>query len=303
MVTYRDTEIKNKAKNQDKSLVEKLIKNNDKSIIEEAKELKSLLINKNYENFDNGKNLIDNNLAVQGRKKYESSQHIQTDQQPASRNNSNQVDMMQLLQSSNPQPQTITKIEQKAENQGSDIIQGIKLDKLKGRYTQPTKISKEDMMMVEDSDEEQLFVTNAMDMDENKREFEEELLNHENDPKASKVEKELAGWGDWTGIGVKTPKNSEKPVQPQKRPNISYKKTNVIKNETLPKTFRKYMVADLPHEYKNKDQYNFEVGLALGSEWNGLKNSKGFCKPKVVNKAGEVITPLDTKHLPKAKFL
>ena len=284
-------------------MVEKLIGNNDKSTKEEAKELKSILVNKNYDNFENNANLIDNNLAVQGRKKYESKQHIQMADQTPARNTPKQVNMLEVLQDSKTDSQKIAQVENTPDAQPKNVVEGIKLDKLKGRYNQPVKISKEDIMMIEESDEEQLFRTNALDDEENKREFEEELAEQNEEDTETKKPKELAGWGDWVGHGIAPKKQEQKPAETSKKLSLNRKRTNVIVNESLPKNFRKYMVPDLPHEYKNKDQYNFEVGLALGSEWNGLKNSKSFCKSKVVNNAGEVITPLDPKHLPKAKFL
>lgn len=302
VITFKDSKAQNKKANNEISLLEKLVKTNDKSIKEEAKQLKGILVNKSYTGFEGEGNLIDNNLAVQGRKKYESKQHVLTESQQSSRTKEKTVDMMQLLQTDIPNQQTITKIESMNVTKQQAPIQGIKLDKLKNRYNQPTKISKEDMMMIEESDEEQIFATNALDEEENRRDFEEELFEHENQGKEEQKPKELAGWGDWAGHGVKAKKVEEKPAEPKKL-TLNRKRTNMIVNESLPKSFRKYMVDELPHEYKNKDQFNFEVGLALGSEWNGLKNSKNFCKPKVVNNAGDIITPLNMKNLPKAKFL
>lgn len=303
VVTYKDSTAKANKTGREVSLVEKLIKDNDKAIKEEAKELKGILASKNYDKLETEINLIDNNLAVQGRKKYESKQHVQTDQQQTTRRPDKQIDMMQVLQDSHPQQPHIAKVNPVSGSVQPNLVDGVKLDNLKGRYNEPVKISKEDMMMIEESDEEQLFVTDALDTDENRRKFDEELEHRENEGKAETKAKELAGWGDWVGHGVKPKPPTEKIIEQSKKMTLNKTRTNIIVNDSLPKTFRKYMVNDLPHEYKNKDQFNFEVGLALGSEWNGLKNSKSFCKPKVMNNAGNIITPLDKKHLPKAKFL
>ena len=57
-------------------IMEKLHKVGDADIRNEARELKGILLKKNYEHMGNSKDLLENNLEIQGRKKYDSANII-----------------------------------------------------------------------------------------------------------------------------------------------------------------------------------------------------------------------------------
>lgn len=73
-----EREEKQTNKRHSMGIMEKLYKEGDEDIRNEAKELKSILIKKNYAHMGNDKDLLENNLEIQGRKKYDSSNIIIT---------------------------------------------------------------------------------------------------------------------------------------------------------------------------------------------------------------------------------
>jgi U3 small nucleolar RNA-associated protein 14 len=89
------------------------------------------------------------------------------------------------------------------------LTQGVDLSKLKMRYQKDeVQFKDSDIKLFEEENGDQIFdhgiITNALDINENKRLFEEEK---EDEIKADlpQVEKTAKGWGTWTGFGVKEP--------------------------------------------------------------------------------------------------
>ena len=193
--------------------------------------------------------------------------------------------------------------EQKDEYLKKDISikEGIQLDKLKNRYKNDIRLQKKDLDMLEDEDDKDLITTNVMDLEENQQLFNDEIMAKEEEKQLKQVN--LAGWGDWTGFGVEEKPRVQDNTLHQKRLKIDRKANKVIRNTELSKNFRKHLVSDIPHEYRTREQFNMDVGLSIGPEWNGLQNSKNFSRGRITARAGEVIKPLDTRHLPKTKFL
>ena len=77
----------------------------------------------------------------------------------------------------------------------------------------------------------------------------------------------------------------------------------MILSEKRPKNLKKYLVADVPFEFKNKEQFNFQVAQPLGVEWNGLKTFKDNIKPRMLKEVGQTIAPIQKNKLPKTKHL
>ena len=46
------------------------------------------------------------------------------------------------------------------------------------------------------------------------------------------------------------------------------KMDHVILNESRDKKFKKYMVQELPHPFKSKEEFDAQMGVAVGKEWN-----------------------------------
>ena len=43
---------------------------------------------------------------------------------------------------------------------------------------------------------------------------------------------------------------------------------HVIFNEQRDKKFKKYMVGDLPHPFKSKEEFDAQMAVPTGKEWN-----------------------------------
>lgn len=87
----------------------------------------------------------------------------------------------------------------------------------------------------------------------------------------------MRGWGDWTGIGMEErEKEKQKKLEEKKRREIAEMKRKrrdghldrVILNQKRIKSTKKYFVEQLPHNYDNKEQFNFEQTVPIGNEWN-----------------------------------
>ena len=57
---------------------------------------------------------------------------------------------------------------------------------------------------------------------------------------------------------------------------------NVIVHEERNKNVKKYLVRDLPYNYKSAEQFDYTHSVPLGPEWNSLKNHQKLVKPKVI---------------------
>lgn len=67
----------------------------------------------------------------------------------------------------------------------------------------------------------------------------------------------------------------------------------ILNTEERDKKFaHKYLVKDVPHEYKNKEAYKKVMDVPLGKEWTTLQSHNRLIQPKILTKAGEIIKPL-----------
>ena len=62
--------------------------------------------------------------------------------------------------------------------------------------------------------------------------------------------------------------------------------SHVITNNTRDKKFKKYMVRELPHGYESRAQFETEMDLPLGREWNTHQTYKRMVQPELLTKAG-----------------
>jgi hypothetical protein len=61
----------------------------------------------------------------------------------------------------------------------------------------------------------------------------------------------------------------------------------------------KYFVDKVPFPFQNPDQYDQEMRMPSGPEWNTMNTHLHRIKPKVCIKAGAIVPPLQyVKHLP-----
>ncbi|EGR28577.1 U3 small nucleolar protein A, putative [Ichthyophthirius multifiliis] len=118
--------------------------------------------------------------------------------------------------------------------------------------------------------------------------------------------KALQGWGQWTGLGVvqvqqpsaeQLAKQKQAKIQLLKKQRIDGNNDNVIINEKRNKLFNQHLVKELPHPYKNKEQFEYLNNQPLGSEWNTMKSHINLTKPKIKTQPGYIIQP---SNLPKS---
>ena len=135
--------------------------------------------------------------------------------------------------------------------------------------------------------------------------FDEELDATEREKLEAAKKPELVGWGSWTGEGIvpRKPKgkgkgkvdtqtaNAETLVKKRPRVQMGEDKNDV--------SMGKYFVDKIPFPFQSPDQYNQEMRMPSGPEWNTMDTHLNRIKPKVCIKAGAIVPPLQfVKHLP-----
>eukprot|EP00949_MAST-11_sp_MAST-11-sp1_P005207 g5207.t1 len=129
----------------------------------------------------------------------------------------------------------------------------------------------------------------------------EELISSE----GPKVEPVLAGWGDWTGEGIKTSKRkrknkkkqlmrkaAQKHAQAKKAPRRDAALKHVIINEKRNKRISQYLVEKTPYMFGSKDQYERSMRQPLGPEWNTMDAHSELSRPEVITRMGTIIDPV-----------
>ena len=109
------------------------------------------------------------------------------------------------------------------------------------------------------------------------------------------------GWGEWGGSGVvlskrqiekkKKEEADRKALRDRKMGEIKSQRADrnlahVIINEKTDKKLMKKKVAELPHPFSNRDQFEKSLRNPLGKEWNTAASSKRLTQPKISTKAG-----------------
>jgi len=127
-------------------------------------------------------------------------------------------------------------------------------------------------------------------------EEQEEKARLKAEKEAEKTDK-LPGWGGWTGTGI-TPKKP-KPSKPIVKPKSSEPRPTKVtfadeKGDPAPK----YFIDQVPFPFQNKEQYNQQLRMPSGPEWNTMAMHQKRVKPKIFTKVGAVVAPLAyVKHL------
>ena len=147
---------------------------------------------------------------------------------------------------------------------------------------------------------------------------EKEALVAENDP-TRKVDKhnsasdDVVGWGSWTGQGAPPPKPRKLPkkLQAPKKKGKSrkraddYKPDVIINQKRLKKTANNFMLADVPHPYASRAEYEHAMLGGVGKEWNVSSSYKSMTRPEILTRSGKIIQPISKKAKqprPAAKF-
>merc|ERR1712087_410554 len=137
-------------------------------------------------------------------------------------------------------------------------------------------------------------------------EEEQEKLAMDKDELEKSRTLELAGWGHWTGEGA--------PERKPKRPPAKKADADAAKRQKVParvqllegdaalnadKASAKYFVDKVPANFQNPAQYEQQMRMPSGPEWNTLPQHLEKIKPKMFVKVGAIVPPLQyVKHLP-----
>lgn len=139
--------------------------------------------------------------------------------------------------------------------------------------------------------------TQAEDFDEEKEE-----KQREEEEKNRPVQ--MLGWGSWTGAGVKArpaPKIKPKAKAESGSRYSTPKPAHVThyEGDAAVKAQAKYFVDKVPYPFKNPQQYDQEMRMPTGPEWNTLSGHLQRVKPKIFTKLGVIVPPLQhIKNLP-----
>lgn len=161
-------------------------------------------------------------------------------------------------------------------------------------------------------------VNDQDDFDEEKKRIEDE----ENGVLAKSKKKgqdpsTVSGWGSWTGEGAppplldkkrRLPKSLQAPKKKVKRERKDQGKPTVILREgRMTKMANSYMIQQVPHPYKSREEYERSMAGGIGGEWNMAV--KEMTRPDVLTRTGKIIKPLSMQakrkvnsNRPAAKF-
>ncbi|CAK9050303.1 Uncharacterized protein C57A7.06 [Durusdinium trenchii] len=201
-----------------------------------------------------------------------------------------------------------------APNEGSDALQGSAPTKAKRKKKKKTKMAEDPTAEIV---EDQADILAALNMDtaeareqrelvrtafvegSQTQDFEDELekAEQEKEQKKEKHNGELPGWGSWAGEGApqRRPKAKAKAkAEEPRKPKPSHVSIYEGRAEAS-----KYFVDQVPYGL-TPAQYNQELRMPSGPEWNALPAHLQRIKPKFFSKVGTIVPPLQlVKHLPK----
>jgi U3 small nucleolar RNA-associated protein 14 len=112
------------------------------------------------------------------------------------------------------------------------------------------------------------------------------------------------GWGSWTGKGAppppkprgKLPPNQQPPKLLKKRKRKDDVKPRVILSERRVKRLAEScMLAEIPHPYKSREEYERATSGGMGREWNVTGAFKAATRPDVQTRSGQIIQPLSMR--------
>eukprot|EP00928_Gymnodinium_smaydae_P006992 TRINITY_DN12501_c0_g1_i2.p1 TRINITY_DN12501_c0_g1~~TRINITY_DN12501_c0_g1_i2.p1 ORF type:complete len:932 (+),score=329.22 TRINITY_DN12501_c0_g1_i2:60-2855(+) len=130
----------------------------------------------------------------------------------------------------------------------------------------------------------------------------------------SKKSDALVGWGSWAGEGIAPRKPKGEGKGKKRRGDTGDAPGGAAANGAAParpkvtfyeganKVSGKYFADKVPFPYQSPDQYNQELRMPSGPEWNTLDSHLNRIKPKVCLRAGTIVAPLQyVKHLDPEK--
>merc|ERR1712176_1073892 len=74
-----------------------------------------------------------------------------------------------------------------------------------------------------------------------------------------------------------------------------YKPDVIINQKRLKKTANNFMLADVPHPYASRAEYENAMLGGVGREWNVSSSFKNMTRPEILTQAGKIIQPISKK--------
>eukprot|EP00605_Chrysophyceae_sp_TOSAG23-4_P000545 GSChrysophyteH1.ASY1.ANO1.614.1 assembled CDS len=147
------------------------------------------------------------------------------------------------------------------------------------------------------------------DLEDEFNQFKDKAVNDELgiDEKKKKIVQDVkAGWGDWAGPGPngtqvsakilnkrdKLMKAAEEEAEQKRKGRKDTKMANVMLSDRRIKTAAKFKVADIPHPFTSRAEYEKSLTMPVGEEWNASHVVRQNTKPDIFMRAGRVVEPI-----------
>ena len=127
------------------------------------------------------------------------------------------------------------------------------------------------------------------------------------DAKKRKIVQDVkAGWGDWAGPGPnggqvsakilgkrdKLMKQADQEADVKRAGRADTKTPNVLLSDRRIKTASKFKIAEIPHPFTSRAEYEKSLTMPIGEEWNASHVVRQNTKPDVFLRAGRVVEPI-----------
>ncbi len=107
------------------------------------------------------------------------------------------------------------------------------------------------------------------------------------------AEEDLEGWGSWTGEGVAVKKKRKKKQKPKQQKRKAGELDHVYVNPKLSEQQKHLKAAEVPYPFTSKEQYEANMALPLGRDFNSGLAFVDLQKPEVVVKRGSYLKPIE----------
>lgn len=114
------------------------------------------------------------------------------------------------------------------------------------------------------------------------------------------IDNTLPGWGTWVGEGLSAKQQKrnkgrfltkQEGIKPQDRRDAKLK--NVIINQKRLKKNVGYLASSLPFPFQTRAEYERSIRMPMGQEWNVKSVYQETTKPRVMVRAGRIISPME----------
>ena len=94
--------------------------------------------------------------------------------------------------------------------------------------------------------------------------------------------------------------NADNATKMGQRKDTNAKMMNVLISERRVKAASKYKIADIPHPFSTREEYERSLQMPVGEDLNASNVVKNLTKPEVLTRAGRIIAPI-AKPMPARK--